>query len=279
MRRLIAVPLTFLCASVLARGQSSSRPQETNADRPVQVTKMGPGTTAPVLLPADFSEPISDNCERKYHGKTEIALIVDVDGRARNMQFVKPAINDLDRLAIEVAETDRFTPATQAGVAVAIGESLELQIEGCLLSTVDSSGKKTYMLKLAAPAVQKLRSYDGYPAQVIYARVQLPINPTSLPPDQLRNLGRSLVWPLPLSSPDAEYSEEGRRKHIHGTCVVSLFVDAYGLPHNMQVTDSLEPSMDQKALEAVNRFRFKPALRDGLEPVTVRITVHVKFHP
>jgi protein TonB len=34
--------------------------------------------------------------------------------------------------------------------------------------------------------------------------------------------------------------------------------------------------LDEKAIEAVNQYRFKPAMKDG-EPVPVRITVEVNF--
>jgi len=35
--------------------------------------------------------------------------------------------------------------------------------------------------------------------------------------------------------------------------------------------------LDQKALEAVRKYRFKPAMKDGKTPVPVMITVEVNF--
>jgi TonB family protein len=277
MRPLAVILISFLCICGNVCSQSASHPEETNANGPVSVMKVGPGTTVPTLLPVDFSEIIAAKCERKFHGKTEIALIVDARGTARNMQFLRPAANDIDRLAIAIAEMERFTPATQTGVAVAIGESMELKIDGCIESVLDSVGNKTYRLKLVSPPIQKLKRYDGYPTKVIFAREQFPPNPRSVAPDRLHKVGGSVSSPVPLSTPEAEYSDEGRRKNINGKCLVSLFVDSYGLPRDLMLMRSLEPTMDQKALEAVNRYRFKPALRDGLEPVPVMITIEVNF--
>jgi protein TonB len=39
---------------------------------------------------------------------------------------------------------------------------------------------------------------------------------------------------------------------------------------------ALGMGLDEKALEAVRRYRFKPAMKDG-RPVPVRITVEVDF--
>jgi outer membrane biosynthesis protein TonB len=35
--------------------------------------------------------------------------------------------------------------------------------------------------------------------------------------------------------------------------------------------------LDEKAIEAVSQYRFKPAMKDGV-PVPVKITVEVNFH-
>jgi outer membrane biosynthesis protein TonB len=36
--------------------------------------------------------------------------------------------------------------------------------------------------------------------------------------------------------------------------------------------------LDEKAIEAVMKYRFKPAMRDGKTPVPVLVTVAVDFH-
>jgi len=82
--------------------------------------------------------------------------------------------------------------------------------------------------------------------------------------------------PIPLTTPEAEFSDEARRNKYQGVCMISIIVDAHGLPQNPRVIRSLGMGLDEKALEAVQRYRFKPALKDG-KPVAAMITVMVNF--
>jgi periplasmic protein TonB len=59
-------------------------------------------------------------------------------------------------------------------------------------------------------------------------------------------------------------------------CLISLIVDAQGNPQNPRVVQRLGMGLDEKALEAVLKYRFKPAKKDG-KPVPVRISVMVNF--
>jgi periplasmic protein TonB len=83
--------------------------------------------------------------------------------------------------------------------------------------------------------------------------------------------------PVPLISPEAEFSDEARRAKYQGVCLISIIVDAQGNPRNPRVVQRLGMGLDEKALEAVLKYRFKPAMRAG-RPVPVMITVEVNFH-
>jgi TonB family protein len=86
----------------------------------------------------------------------------------------------------------------------------------------------------------------------------------------------SFSAPVPLNSVEALFSDEARSKRISGVCFISLVVDAQGMPRNLRVIRPLGYGLDQKALEAVRKYRFKPAMRSGT-PVPVMITVEVNF--
>jgi TonB family protein len=82
--------------------------------------------------------------------------------------------------------------------------------------------------------------------------------------------------PIPLVAPEAEFSDEARRQKFQGICMISVIVDAQGNPRDPRVTQPLGMGLDEKAIEAVMHYRFKPAKKDG-QPVAVRIAVLVNF--
>jgi TonB family protein len=93
----------------------------------------------------------------------------------------------------------------------------------------------------------------------------------------LERVGGRVSGPVPLNSVEAEFSDEARRAKYQGVCLISLIVDAQGNPQNPRVVRALGMGLDEKALEAVRKYKFKPAMRDGKTPVPVMITVEVNF--
>jgi TonB family protein len=69
--------------------------------------------------------------------------------------------------------------------------------------------------------------------------------------------------------------EEGFR--ITGSVIVGLVVNYKGEPKEVHVVRSLEKTVDQSAVEAVQQWQFEAARKDG-QPVAVRITVEIRFH-
>jgi len=93
----------------------------------------------------------------------------------------------------------------------------------------------------------------------------------------LYRLGGGDTPPVALNSVEAEFSDEARRAKYQGVCLISLIVDAQGNPQNPRVIRALGMGLDEKALEAVRKYKFKPAMKGGRTPVPVMITVEVNF--
>jgi TonB family protein len=89
-------------------------------------------------------------------------------------------------------------------------------------------------------------------------------------------VGCGIKPPQPLRRQEPEYSERARKKKISGTVVLSSIVDSNGNVRDIQVTKSLERSLDQQAIAALNKWKFEPATKDG-QPVAVRLEIEMSF--
>jgi TonB family protein len=88
--------------------------------------------------------------------------------------------------------------------------------------------------------------------------------------------GAKTTAPRVIRSVEASFSNEARMARVQGVCLVSLIVDPHGMPQQLHLARSLTPSMDQKAFEAIEQYRFQPAMKNGV-PVPVVITIEVDF--
>lgn len=89
-------------------------------------------------------------------------------------------------------------------------------------------------------------------------------------------VGGGVTAPALLFKVEPEYSEEARKAKYQGTVVLYVEVDPSGRPRNLRVVRSLGLGLDEKAIEAVQKWRFKPGSKDG-KAVTVAATIEVNF--
>lgn len=82
--------------------------------------------------------------------------------------------------------------------------------------------------------------------------------------------------PQAIYSPEPAFSEEARKNKEQGIVLLALVVGTDGRPYDIRVRQSLGMGLDEKAMEAVRRWRFRPATFNG-QPVATRIAVEVNF--
>jgi protein TonB len=90
------------------------------------------------------------------------------------------------------------------------------------------------------------------------------------------HVGGGVSPPIPLFEPEPEYTDEARRAKFSGIVVVSLIVNAQGLAERVHVVRALGMGLDEKAIEAVRQYKFKPAEYQG-KPVPVEVNIEVNF--
>ena len=92
----------------------------------------------------------------------------------------------------------------------------------------------------------------------------------------LRRIGGGVSTPVVIYQVEPEFSEEARKAKFMGVVLVNLIVDAHGNPQNVHTLRGVGMGLDEKAVEAVKQYRFKPAMEGG-KPVAVELNVEVNF--
>ena len=89
-------------------------------------------------------------------------------------------------------------------------------------------------------------------------------------------VGGGVSAPRAIYDPDPEYSEEARKAKFQGTVLLWVVVGADGRPRDIHVQRSLGMGLDEKAIEAVQQWKFAPSMKDG-HPVPVQVNIEVNF--
>lgn len=267
------------CLAILLIPSAVTQQQDSSAGAPPVQTNVyspGPDVTAPELLP--FNVPINPprSCDQKVDGKVSLFLLVDETGMPRDAMFLKPLANDLDKLALQIVGADRFKPGAHEGTPVVVEQSLEVGLKGCIEETVDSAGKKSLQLRLRALPEQELGTPVGPLSKAIALSPGTGAKDGQTDSEHPARVGSVVSPPVPLNTVVAQYTQEARRAKINGYSLVSVIVDAHGMPQNPRIVKSLDPGLDQNALIAVGKYRFMPAMKKGT-PVPVMIKVEVNF--
>jgi len=205
---------------------------------PVGGYRMEPGMTAPKIALA-VAAVYPEEALEGGNGRCLLSMEIDENGRPLFIHVVHSAGETFDAAAIFAVRQSKFEAGLREGRVVPVQTMVRV------LFTADR-----------APAVPEI------------------LKPT------YRGTGDAVVAdypPRPVSQADAEYSEEARRKKINGSVVISLLVSEEGLPTEVHVVRSLGYGLDEKAVQAVRQYRFRPAMKNG-KPIAQHISIEVSFH-
>ncbi len=88
---------------------------------------------------------------------------------------------------------------------------------------------------------------------------------------------RGVTAPVVIHQVEPEYPDEARKAKFQGSVLVAVEVDEQGRVRGVRIVKSAGLGLDEKAMEAVKKWRFRPATRDG-RPVAVPASIEVSFH-
>jgi TonB family protein len=229
----------------------------------VIVYKAGNGVTAPELLPIKLA--IAE-CDSALSDEVELATIVDISGVPRSIMFVHPLGNDFDQLALTTLANERFKPGESNGARVPVAESVSMKLEACTVHVENGSKNGGTYLRVHSQPELRLGPTNLYPAEVAYSNGIFPqeegvyrVGPNVSPPVML-------LKPATIEIGSAKYKRE---------VMLTLIVESDGMPKNIRVTRPLGLGIDERAVDAMRKARFKPAMLNGKQPVPAMITVPV----
>jgi TonB family protein len=203
--------------------------------------RVGGGVTAPVLIRK--VEPEYSEEARQAHTEGTVMLYVEVtpDGKASNIRVVNPLPNGLNEKAIEAVRQWEFRPGMKDGRPVTVQANIELSFK--TLHKPDEAQPPSPEQRRAAQA-------GGLPAKT--------------------------TNPVLIRRTDPEYTEEARAAKFQGVVMLKAVVDTEGAPQDVSVVRSLGLGLDEKAIECVKNWKFRPATKDG-NPVAMWVTIEVNF--
>lgn len=106
---------------------------------------------------------------------------------------------------------------------------------------------------------------------IVHAQTQ------NAPAPGVEKVGGAVKPPRAIYAPEPDFAEAARAAGYQGVCTLTLVVGVDGIPRDVKVVHPLGMGMDERAVIAVQRWRFDPARKDG-RPVAVQIAVEMDFH-
>jgi TonB family protein len=204
----------------------------------------GPGIVTPIVIDrAPVTYP-PDAPEDDVNGVCVLSLVIDADGTPTGIQVVQSHGQAFDNSAIEAVKESKFQAGTLDGKPVPV------RVEARVRFFADG--------RLTFPRIVTRFGPNG-----VFSGNGARNRPYDKPP-------------IATYAPPAEFSEKARKAKFNGVVIVSCVVTEEGLPTDVQVTKSVGMGLDEKAVESVSQFRFKPATKDGA-PVAAKIFIEVNF--
>jgi TonB family protein len=82
--------------------------------------------------------------------------------------------------------------------------------------------------------------------------------------------------PVILVNAHPRYTDEARREKIQGVVTLRILVDETGSPTRITIVRGLPGGLNESAIDAARKIKFKPAMKDG-KPVSFWMVVEMNF--
>jgi TonB family protein len=257
MRHFLALALLLLTLSAPVLSQQSQ-----SGSQPVQEK-----IVLPVLLPVRVAVSAPDHCE-EFNGVVKFRADIDTAGIPHALKPLAASDERLVTFAARLLEAQRFEPGTVGGSPAELSVELTAGLHTCAQRVAQPTDGNFYRFTLHAhPLVAvSLSSAVATLEEASATSAEIPVE----------KIGGRVSAPEPIQLPDPKAPITGKLPK-RGLCVLAFTVDDGGVTRDVHVVRPLDPELDGYAIEAIKNWRFRPALRDGREPVAVTATAAAEF--
>lgn len=102
------------------------------------------------------------------------------------------------------------------------------------------------------------------------------LSPVRAQDDGVYRVGGDVTAPSVLQKVEPQYTSAAHEANYEGAVLLGVVIGPDGLAHDVRVVKSLGMGLDEKAVDAVLQWRFKPGEKAGV-PVSVRAQIEIKF--
>ncbi len=109
-----------------------------------------------------------------------------------------------------------------------------------------------------------------------FCPLQLSAGPSAASDALIMRPAKGIEAPRLTHKTSPKYSKEALQAHAEGSVLIGLVVDREGFPRDIRVIRAIGFGLDERAVETVGEWRFRPA-RLQTEPIPVRAAAQVNF--
>lgn len=139
------------------------------------------------------------------------------------------------------------------------------------------SGKRNYTVFIPMPAGRWTMQFSEM-GENNSGTTKVSANSQTMGSQVLLAAGDALIQPRPLRKVDPGRSEDEELSKLRGLVVLYAVIRKDGGVDKIRVIRSLNPVLDERALEALKQWKFKPAMQ-GENPVPVQALFGIPFRP
>jgi len=207
----------------------------------------GPEVSAPRLVKTVYV-PYPIASAKETQGMTALAMVIDARGLPQNIQVIRSHGDAFDQATIQAVQRSTFAPGVLAGKPVPVWIDVRVVFYSNRTQTTP---------------------------QILIAERDLAAPPESQFEDK-KQRPLSYTPAIPIHTVDADFTNPFAKRPLVMVAVVTAVVGVDGLPKDVRIRHGLGFGLDEKAVAAVEHYRFLPATKKG-KPIEDTRDINVEF--